>query len=365
MKNILNAIRLKDWWNPILIPILSFYSIGLIYQDKIFDKEVIIAALQLLFLSVTTASFGFYLNELTDIQEDFKAGKNNIVATFSSLKKYLLLFIILILIFISSIPFWENKWIIYLFCAQMILLMLYSCPPIRLKHRPFAAVILDSLYSGTIFYFIALLWAEVQMEWYIILLTFVFGIAKGLRNIIFHLDKDVEMDKKAGQTTIAHISQSQKIFRAQIGLFIIESISLIILLLPISLITTIAISIGLILLFTKRNFYTFYTNNCLEQRKKWLSEINTIHEVWLPIAMIAGTLEVWGWQGLIAGYVVILILFPGTGRIIHEIYLFLLNTYYLGYKIFYFISDLYFIHTKPHFDIGKFWRRLRGKNAVE
>lgn len=365
MKNILNAIRLKDWWNPILIPILSFYSIGLIYQDKIFDKEVIIAALQLLFLSVTTASFGFYLNELTDIQEDFKAGKNNIVATFSSLKKYLLLFIILILIFISSIPFWENKWIIYLFCAQMILLMLYSCPPIRLKHRPFAAVILDSLYSGTIFYFIALLWAEVQMEWYIILLTFVFGIAKGLRNIIFHLDKDVEMDKKAGQTTIAHISQSQKIFRAQIGLFIIESISLIILLLPISLITTIAISIGLILLFTKRNFYTFYTNNCLEQRKKWLSEINTIYEVWFFLGAILPIMVFSGWKAILFSTLIILSLFPSVVRLFHELYLIMVNTYYLGYKLFYFISDLYFIHTKPHFDIGKHWRRVIGKDAVE
>lgn len=30
--------------------------------------------------------------------------------------------------------------------------------------------------------------------------------------------------------------------------------------------------------------------------------------------------------------------------------------YYLGYNIYYFISDLYFVHTKPYFDIGKYVR---------
>lgn len=41
---------------------------------------------------------------------------------------------------------------------------------------------------------------------------------------------------------------------------------------------------------------------------------------------------------------------------------FLLSLYYLGFNLFYAISDLYFITIKPHFDIGKFFRRLSPKN---
>lgn len=41
---------------------------------------------------------------------------------------------------------------------------------------------------------------------------------------------------------------------------------------------------------------------------------------------------------------------------------FLLSLYYLGFNLFYAISDLYFITIKPHFDIGKIFRRLSPKN---
>ncbi len=362
MKQLLLAIRIKDWWNAIIIPVISFYLIGLHYSDYPIDIDSVLNSFSILFLSATTAAFGFYLNELTDIQDDIRAGKNNIVATFSTSKASLIFRLIIFFTAISTVLFWEYTYILVLFSIQIILFILYSCPPVRLKRFPIAAVILDSLYSGTIFYFICLLYAEANLNWTIALLTLGFGIFRGLRNIIYHVDKDQKLDHLAGQKTLAHLTDNHRMTLAQSLLFFLEISCLLCLLFPVSAYSFYIVITGVLILLVKRNYYRFYSSGDISDKKKWLSEINTVYEVWLPVAMVAGTFGIWEWRGFLAGYLVMLILFPGISRIIHEIYLLLLNIYYLGYKFFYFISDLYFIHTKPHFDIGKWWKRLTGNN---
>jgi hypothetical protein len=44
---------------------------------------------------------------------------------------------------------------------------------------------------------------------------------------------------------------------------------------------------------------------------------------------------------------------------------FLLSVYYLGYNVFYALSDLYFVTIKPHFDIGGMIRKLFGNNRTD
>ncbi len=266
------------------------------------------------------------------------------------------------MIVISSIPFWLNTKIMLLLLVQIILLTIYSCPPIRLKKSPYLAVILDSIYSGTIFFLIALLYSEAFLTPKILLLTIAFGLSRGLRNIIFHIDKDVELDEKAGQKTIAHITSSKIIYQLQSVLFLLESVFLLLLIFPISKYTLYIFTLGLLILFVKWNYYRYYTKEGLFNKKKWLAEINTIYEVWLPISVIFGTVYIWGIKAVIISSIGLIIFFPSTNRIIHEIYLLGLNLYFVAYKVYYFISDLYFVHTKPHFDIGKWWRKLRGKN---
>lgn len=353
---------MKDWWNAIVVPVIAFYFIGLQYSNGPLQVASVFKVFYLLFLSMTTASFGFYLNELTDIEDDNKAGKKNFVADLSKSLRIQILLAIIFLTILSIIPFWMNKKILILFSIQISLLTIYSCKPIRLKRHPYIAIILDSLYSGTIFFFIALLYSESVLSPKIILLTLAFGIFRGLRNIIFHIDKDIEIDQKAGQKTLAHTTSSEKLYLFQSLLFIPEIISLVILLLPTSDYTFYIFILGVIILLVKRNFYYFYAKNNFDTRKKWLSEINTIYEVWLPIAVLFGTVYIWGIKAIILSCLGLAIFFPSTYRVFHEIYLLGLNFYFVGYKIYYFISDLYFVHTKPHFDIGKWWRKLRGKN---
>src|SRR5690554_6477538 len=124
MKTVWGAIRIQDWWNAILIPVIIFYLSGLIISEKKFDILYFINLLQLLFLSASTAAFGFYLNELTDIECDLKAGKKNIVSTFSNQTRMVYLITIIVLLILSSIPFWGSKLIFSLIILQIALLMI-------------------------------------------------------------------------------------------------------------------------------------------------------------------------------------------------------------------------------------------------
>lgn len=362
MKEILLAIRIKDWWYAIIAPVIAFYFIGLQYSEVSLELHHIYKAFLLLLLSISVASFGFYLNEWTDIEEDIKAGKKNHVAEFNKTKAFSIFFSIIILTLISSILFWQYRIALVLIVVQILLLSIYSCPPIRLKRSPYIAVILDSLYSGTIFFIIALLYSNAILTYKLILFTIIFGLCRGLRNIIFHIDKDIEVDQKAGQKTIAHLVNSQKLYRLQSFLFIPEVLSLLLIVYPTSFYTFYILLLGVIILLVKINYYHFYVSNEITKKKKWLAEINTIYEVWLPIAVIIGTIYIWGAKAIFLSCIFIALLFPNTYIVFHELYLLLLNIYFVGYKVFYLISDLYFIHTKPHFDIGKWWRKLRGKN---
>lgn len=362
MNKILLAIRIKDWWYAIIAPVIAFYFIGLQYSENPLELNHIYKAFYLLLLSMGVASFGFYLNEWTDIEEDIKAGKNNHVAGFTKIKAFLTFLFIITFTLITTYPFWQYKIAIVLFAIQILLLCIYSCPPIRLKRSPYIALFLDSLYSGTIFFIIALLYSNAIITNKLILFTIVFGICRGLRNIIFHIDKDIVVDQKAGQKTIAHLTSSQKLYRLQSYLFIPEMISLLIIIYPTSIYTFYILLLGVVILLVKINYYHFYVLKEITKKKKWLAEINTLYEVWLPIAVIIGTIYVWGAKAIFLSCVFIVLLFPNTYIVFHELYLLMLNIYFVGYKIFYIISDLYFIHTKPHFDIGKWWRKLRGKN---
>lgn len=362
MRQFFSAIRIKDWWSSILIPVVSFYFIGLLYTKNTLVDQYLKNTIWLLLLSITTASFGFYLNEYTDIKDDLKAGKENAVSLLSKPKAITFLLFIICMMTLSSLPFWKNEKIIFLFLIQILLFIVYSCPPIRLKRNPYIAVLLDSLYSGTLFFIIALIYSNAKVTWSILGLTIAFGVFRGIRNILYHVTKDIEIDKKAGQNTVAHIARSQTLLNLQAIFFIIEISFLLYFIFQVSYITFLITIFGVIILLIKRNYYTHYE---LEKsgKKRWLSEINTIYEVWLPIAALTGVFAIREWKTYFLSLLILFLVFPSVLRFLHEIYIILSNFYYLGYKLFYLISDIYFIKIKPHFDIGKKWKQLIRKSG--
>ncbi len=314
-------------------------------------NDIITGVLSLLALAIPVAAFGFFLNEWTDIAEDTAAGKPNNAVLLQPFFRTLLLVIISIVL---SVVLWGYSYpniVRWLVLAQILAFILYSCHPFRLKNSPVAAVLLDAIYSGTLFYIIALQLSIGSFIWKYAMLITAFGLFKGLRNIIFHLVTDKKFDTMAGKETMAHIISEQQANKTQEALWLIESTFLIVLSYYTTSTTFIIVLLGFIIILIKRHFYADDFHGNSHNKLQWLGELNTLYELWLPLAAITGVMWQKGIIHLIISWALLLFVFPYTRKVFHELYIALYNAYY-------FVSDLYFVYTKPYFDIGKIFRRI-------
>jgi hypothetical protein len=319
-------------------------------------SDILIQLSSLMALAIPVAAIGFFLNEWTDIESDKLAGKANQLSSFPPLLRVLLFIGLLFLLFLPFFFYHYISWVKMLFACQLLLFTLYSVPPFRLKRYPLPAVILDALYSGMLFYLIAIFMSVGSFDWSVVLPVALFGCLKGVRNILYHLQLDAAYDQRAGQRTAAHIFQPEVLQRMQEALWVFEMALLLKICLSAKSPTMIVLIIGFLMIGVKRQFYNKKVNKI-----KWLGELNTLYELWFPLAAILGVTVHFGRIESIMAIVFMLVIFPHSRKLFKEIYIFLYNIYYLFYNIYYFISDLYFIHTKPHFDIGRFLRKIKGK----
>ena len=200
-------IRLKDWWSFIIPPIITFYCIGLILINSKSStlSTLLFSFVLFLVLTISTAAFGFFINEWSDIKDDTIAGKEN---TLSNAKQHTLILLLLFIIsgiVASAYLLKLNKITQIIICVQLILLLLYSVPPFRLKRFKYLAVILDATYSGALFYILAIIIGSNYHRFSIIwmYLLFFWSITKGIRNILHHLIQNKKYDAALRFKTVA------------------------------------------------------------------------------------------------------------------------------------------------------------------
>lgn len=344
---ILQAIRLHDWWHFILPPIFAFYLSGIqLSHSKAGFVMILQGLIELTALAIPVAAFGFFLNEWTDIEEDLAAGKRNYVVEISLWLRILIFLSITISLVAAIILATYPLTVLVLVVTQLGALVAYSVPPWRLKRYPIAAVLLDATYSGPLFFMIALVLSMGIAEWKFLMMAVLFGFIKGLRNIIFHLEQDKNFDLQAGKRTFAQMITTENAQKTQEVLWMLEAIILLYFGYFTTSLTFTLLLLGFVIILIKRNFY-----KSVEGRQQWLGELNTLYEIWFLVASACGVFYPMGWQAFTISLLALFFFFPFSRKIFHELYIAAYNGYY-------FISDLYFVYTKPHFDIGKFFRKL-------
>lgn len=211
---LLSIIRFHDWWNYIIPPVLLFYGLGLLLIDTSKLKIINIFVDYLYFLALTTctAAIGFYINEWTDIRDDKIAKKNNHTEGTTLFQRLIILILILLCIIYTSTKIHWSMFSFSLLIFQFSLFILYSVYPLRLKRFKYVAIILDALYSGTIFYIIAISIASANtVNIRLVLSIFLWGVCKGVRTFILHLIKDRTSDKLLDFDTIATTNSAVKL----------------------------------------------------------------------------------------------------------------------------------------------------------
>lgn len=290
LRKLVDYFRIQDWWKYLIPPILSFYFIGLLISAHINKTfiSIIFDVSTIFLLSIFIASFGFFLNEWTDIKDDAIAHKANRVVDLSLRSKWLIFAILLLSIYsLISIIKWNRTSTLLLCFVQLALLVLYSVKPFRLKRNKYAAVVLDALYSGTLFYIIGFnIGSATIVKEHLIYFIFIWGFCRGIRNIIHHLIKDKSHDEALDFKTMATSMNIDKL--KQITLWFLLPVETIIFLLILYFVPFNYILMSSFVLYC---LYTFFRKNykipLLLKRtspieSNTLTEINLYYEKYLP-----------------------------------------------------------------------------------
>ena len=285
--NFQKYIRIKDWWSHILPPVLLFFYAG-ISNYSIGNNNIIQLTIALIFISILTAIIGYYLNDLFDIKDDLLAHKFNFVAAQTTTFKLLFPILIIAIIFLFYLylnrfcNLFEQQIFFSFFSLNVLLFMVYSIPPLRLKSNPIASLIIDALYSGTIFYIMAFILVQkaTNDNYLILLLIFSFGFLRGVRNYLSHIVIDFDNDLKAkhqslatkfGKLKIQIIANTMYPFELLfIALFVYFTIPKLI----------IPALILLVIFFIKWLF------SITQNKANYLSSLNDLYEIWLPLLLL-------------------------------------------------------------------------------
>lgn len=225
------ALRLSDTWQykvPTLISIPYFF---VLYGRLPLNQ----AAVSIL-LSFTTiigiAGFGYWLNDLTDIEEDRKKGKKNIIAQLNVLQRIGLLTLFLCLAFLPWLYLPLSQCAAYLLAAQFLVFILYSVPPLRFKERHLLGVLCDAAYAHIIpsalaaITFIAIIGKKPNNFSFYLITLIGWQTIVGIRNILIHQLKDAQSDLAVGTKTLGTIFFNKGVDIRKIGfiLFYLELI---------------------------------------------------------------------------------------------------------------------------------------------
>lgn len=206
MLALINKLRFGNPWKY-KAPLLICWPYIMILLTGIKPIEAIYFILMAYSTLFGIASLGYFINDWSDIKSDKKAGKANKMGELNLGFKILILIILLSFSFVPWIWFAKNQYTYILLGSEILLFLLYSLPPFRLKERGTLGILTDSLYAyvvpsmlaGLTFYLIGR-GNYVDFEFFMFAVS-VWLLVLGIRGILLHQLLDYDNDLDAGVKT--------------------------------------------------------------------------------------------------------------------------------------------------------------------
>ena len=222
---LLKFTRYSEWWEYKLVPLLVVgYSAIIINR---FPIEKVALTLSIILLAIISgAIYVSVINDLTDINEDAIAGKNNRMAGISSSGRFAILFISIIIGLYFGYKFYPDMLSIYLFCSAYLVFSLYSLPPIRLKKRGIWGVFCDAM--GAHLFPALLMITHItfilggKLNLIFLIATGIWAFCYGLRGILWHQFYDRDNDIKSNTNTFASKIEPKDFKLSELTIFAIE-----------------------------------------------------------------------------------------------------------------------------------------------
>jgi hypothetical protein len=198
------TFRFKDWWWSKTVLLMGTVYLLAFWFGISFERFVPLALLFLCTI-IGFSSVGYLLNDLFDQKQDMLAGKKNSLAGKPAFFVLLLFLVSLAFVFLPWLYLPADRFSYSLIVFQLLLFVVYSAPPIRLKERGVAGVITDSLYAHGVPPILAAYTFSMAIDrpffGYKLLWLFAWQFASGVRNILMHQSEDIPADKRSGSRT--------------------------------------------------------------------------------------------------------------------------------------------------------------------
>lgn len=227
-------VRATQWWDYKLVPMFSiFYATALVQLLPI--ASIWPAAIMLLLAIAPCAAYVSLVNDVTDLDDDRRAGKTNRLAGRPAWFMALLLAAPLCVAVAFSIAWRDDLPLVTAYLCAFAAFSLYSIPPLRLKGRGIFGVIADASGAHVFPTLVAALlvfraagkavdpvWIGAAAAW---------ALGCGLRGILWHQLYDQDGDRKAAVQTfvLRHSPRTAVRFAAYVALPV-ESVALALLL---------------------------------------------------------------------------------------------------------------------------------------
>lgn len=328
--NLLKFTRYAEWWEYKLVPLVSIAYATFLFTDIPLDKGVM-RLLVLLPAIITGAVYVSVINDLTDIKEDAKAGKQNRIAHIKPLFRVFILFCCVTVGIYFGYLIYPDLPGLFFYSMAWVVFSLYSIPPFRLKKRGILGVFCDAagahlfpglLITTNLIYFNS---KPIHIWWYVGIGLWAF--LYGLRGILWHQFYDRENDIRSGTTTFASNINPANFRTGELIIFTLELISLsLILYYILNIWIVLALVFYAILVLIRKFIFKYRTALIIAPHNQpYQLLMNDFYLVFFPLSLLCTLISVnnFGWLVLL----IHLILFPGKiVTVLKDIRLFFIRT---------------------------------------
>ncbi len=282
---------MDDWWRSKAALLMGMVYLFTAWFDIRFEKFLWLALLSIVTIS-GFASFGYLINDFSDREKDAIAGKKNFLAGKSQAAIILLFAVALSLLMLPWIYLPFNRFSILLIALEIILFVIYSLPPLRLKERGIPGLIADALYAHALPVALAAftfsLASGKSITFFPMMLLIAWQLVCGTRNILLHQSNDLDQDKTSETVNFVAGMHPSSFFAVIRNLMLLELLlSLGFWGMMITVNGFLAICSGVIIFLSAITFILFGDKGMqLLLESKWKFFPNNIYEKWIPPALL-------------------------------------------------------------------------------
>ena len=195
--------RINEWWNSKIVALIGLSYLFALSSGLPIHTFLPILSFLLIWM-LLSATLGYYINDVFDLEQDLKVKKENKSVNHTALQKTVLIILLILGILVNWYLLSGDHSVLVLILSQIILFLLYSSPVLRLKEKPRIGVLVDAWYAHLIpglVVFVSIANPEFRSASFIIFC--IWQTSAGIRNILAHHLVDFSNDTNSNTTTSA------------------------------------------------------------------------------------------------------------------------------------------------------------------